>query len=186
MSRSDNITRYILYLYIMEKTSQEFNGLRYTIYYGYKYFTRGYKKMHIEVWRHYKGAVPNGYTISHIDGNVFNNAIENLKRIKSTKRKRKVKKRLKHVSMNDSPDFWDKGVEAARNWHSTDEGVEWHKENGVKSYEKRKANLHFCQECDTAYKTKHAGINKFCSAKCKARSNRRTRKEKEQYTFSLN
>ena len=67
---------------------QCFNGKDYKLYKDERYFSRGTKRLHTEVWKYYKGEIPKGYDIHHIDNNTYNNEISNLNLVYKTLHKR--------------------------------------------------------------------------------------------------
>jgi hypothetical protein len=59
---------------------------------------------------------------------------------------------------------------AAKIWHGTAKGREWHKQH----YREMVAKLHgvkdfICQQCGRGYSAKDRGGNRFCSAYCKTK-----------------
>jgi len=104
---------------------QEFNGIVYYLYPGERYFIRFGKRMHIAVWESERGPIPKGYDIHHKDGNQWNNAISNLETIEGREHNRiHGKKRAENKEWLN--DFHKKGIEAAKEWHRSEEGREWH------------------------------------------------------------
>lgn len=132
------------------------------------------KRLHRYVWEYYNGEIPKGYHIHHKDGDRTNNDITNLLAVAS-------KKHFQHHGeervLEDTDwfkNFHKKGIEAAKEWHESDEGREWHK----KHYERVKENFHeekefVCNYCGKVFKTQNNGANRFCSNKCKSAWRRR-------------
>ena len=154
----------------------EFNGKKYFLYKGEKYFSRGGRRLHLDVWKFYKGYIPKGYDIHHKDENVQNNDISNLSMVSRSLHARfTAKKRFK-----ENPDFAKafqaKGIEVAKEWHKSDAGREWHKKQGAETWWGREYKDKTCQQCGKDYKTRHAGISKFCHPNCKAKALRDRRK----------
>jgi len=73
-------------------------------------------------------------------------------------------------------EFHKKGIEAAKQWHSSPEGKEWHSELGKLSWKGREYKILICQQCGKEYETRHNGISKFCHNNCKAKALRARRK----------
>ena len=63
---------------------QVFNGKEYKLYAGERYFSRGTKRLHREVWKLYNGQIPKGYHVHHKDENTWNNDISNLELVEIT------------------------------------------------------------------------------------------------------
>ena len=92
---------------------QEFNGKKYYLYTNERYFSKGVKRMHVEVWKFYNGEVPKNYHVHHKDGNTKNNNISNLECIEASIHLSKHAKQR----VIDNPDwykeFHEKGIAAA-------------------------------------------------------------------------
>ena len=160
--------------------TQTFNGKTYYLYKGERYFSKGCKRLHAEVWKYYKGVIPKGYHVHHINGNTQDNRVENLALVEESLHLRyEGKKRFKE-NPEWFEDFHAKGIEAAKEWHKSEEGRKWHKEHGKKSWENREYKTKVCQECGKEYKTRHAGKSLYCHNNCKARANRRNRKQRRE------
>lgn len=105
---------------------------------------------------------------THIDHNTDNNAIENLVIL--------GKNIVKY------------GVPAAREWHGTKKGNEWHKEHYSKSLgllHQQRITLN-CVVCGEQFKCDACKTDaKYCSNLCKSRSRRKRGVDKEQRTCSI-
>ena len=155
---------------------QWFNGKDFKLYKNEKYFSRGTTRLHTEVWKHYKGDIPKGYHIHHVDGNTQNNDISNLNMVLESLHQRFTgKKRIK-----DNPEwfkeFHSKGIEAAKEWHKSEVGLQWHSEQGKKTWHNREYKKHNCEVCNKEYETRHSGVSKYCHNNCKAKALRARRK----------
>jgi hypothetical protein len=146
---------------------QIFNGRTYYQYEG-RYFTSHTRKMHRDVWAFYNGEIPKGHHIHHIDGDVTNNDISNLKLMEASAHlSMELKKRHKQ-NPEWSKHFHTKGIEMAKEWHKSPEGKQWHIQNGVNAYAKRNPVSMVCQQCHKEYQTTKLANNKFCSNNCKS------------------
>lgn len=146
---------------------QIFNGKTYYQYEG-RYFTSHNKKMHRDVWEFYNGQIPKGHHIHHIDGDVTNNDISNLQLMEASDHLRMEAKKRHKENPEWSKQFYTKGIEKAKEWHKSPEGIEWHKKHGVESYAKRKSIQLVCQVCNKFYQTMQYTRSKFCSNNCKS------------------
>jgi predicted nucleic acid-binding Zn ribbon protein len=151
---------------------QVFNGKKYYLYEGERYFSKGSTRLHTEVWKYYKGDIPKGYHVHHVDGNTSNNDISNLNLILASLHLRyEGKKRFKN-NPEWAKDFHAKGIEKAKEWHASEEGREWHRKHaekfdfGNKTYGEKK-----CIVCESIFTSKTNG-QKFCSNKCKSKYRR--------------
>jgi hypothetical protein len=155
---------------------QIFNGKEYRLYKDENYFSRGRKRLHTEVWKFYKGDIPKGYHVHHVDGNSHNNDISNLNIVLASLHMRfEGKKRFKNNS-EWAKEFHAKGIECAKEWHASKEGREWHSEHGKKMWINREYKTKVCQVCSKEYKTRHNGPSKYCHQNCKAAALRARRK----------
>lgn len=135
--------------------------------------TKPRKRLHIYVWEYHNGCeVPKGYEIHHKDLNKDNNDISNLICIPSKEHKQihsllltdeQIASRRANMNENVRP----KAIE----WHKSEEGREWHKEQYKNTLEKFNAIKikKKCEMCGGEYETVEHGNNRFCSNKCKSR-----------------
>lgn len=153
-----------------------FNGSSFSKHPKQKYYyatiKQKKKSLHRAVWEYHKGEIPKGYHIHHIDGNQFNNEIDNLELVKG--RDHLIEHMKKRVA--DNPEFFkslaEKGRKHAAEWHSSEEGIEWHKKHakkigfGHKTYGKKN-----CDYCGRKF-TMRRKCARFCHNNCKS-ANRR-------------
>lgn len=158
--------------YIDGVPCQEFMGKVYHKYKGERYFSRGPNRLHRVVYKHYNGDIPKGYHIHHIDEDTSNNNIENLELVERGKH-------LSHHMQERVADeerlakmrvYINKAMNAARSWHSTPEGIEWHKQHGKKIFGNREPIEYTCETCGKIFYSKNMVGVRFCSNKCKTKS----------------
>lgn len=117
-----------------------FNGVRYTrdektgYYLSASTFNNRRKRLHRAVWEFYNGAIPKGLEVHHIDHDKQNNVIENLELLSKTDHAKRHGKELtseqrqklrNNIIYNISP--------KAKAWHSSPEGIAWHREHAKHS-----------------------------------------------------
>lgn len=154
------------------------NGMRFTKSVGKKYYrnTKMKTDLHRYIYFLHNGEIPKGFHIHHIDGNTENNFIENLEMISFSKHcKLHSDERIANMSKEALKEFQTKGIEKAKEWHKSKEGIEWHKQH----YEKMKDKLYIeveliCQCCNKKYVTTKSD-SKFCSNSCKAKNRRNSK-----------
>lgn len=151
----------------MAQQVQYFNGIRFALVKGGKYFTNTtlHKSMHRYVWEYYNGKIPKGFEIHHKDGNKSNNDISNLECIDSVEHKKLHGRNLteeqrewrrKNVSENARPKAVD--------WHKSEQGLEWHKIQPT--YRKpHELKIHVCEQCGKKFETR-GKTKRFCSGAC--------------------
>lgn len=159
---------------------QYFNGLRFVQGTDKRYFkcNQNGMAMHRYVWQYYNGPIPEGYVIHHKDGNKANNDITNLECIP-----RGTHSRLHGQLLTDEQRDWrrnninTKARPKAIEWHKSEEGRKWHKEQAQKQVAEGKnynANLqpilYRCDQCGKeVYKKPTQGSKQhhtFCSGAC--------------------
>lgn len=162
---------------VISETKQEFKGETY--YLCGNYFQHLGKRLHREVWRHYRGDIPAGCHIHHVDGDRANNNIENLVCMTASEHE------SKHGNTEERLEYGRMHIERIRpkavEWHKSEAGLAWHSRQGKENYEKRKLNTYVCTQCGKEFRTKHVyaeGANHFCGNNCKAKY-RRDRLKKE-------
>lgn len=149
---------------------QYFNGIRFTIGPGRKYFSNSAvrpKSMHCYVWSYYNGEIPKGYDIHHIDGDRYNNDISNLECIESHEHKR-----LHGRQLTDEQREWKRNNIATKarpkavEWHKSETGKQWHKEQAQHRKDNRREITNICQQCGKQFTAFSNKSKKFCSGAC--------------------
>jgi hypothetical protein len=164
------------------------NGRRYRRYpeaksaVGRRYFSRSNGFLHRDVWRAIHGEIPVGYEIHHIDGNTTNNDISNLECIpRSLHKERHRAELIKRGKSNEQLSHLRKIRPLTKEWHKSDEGRAWHRENAKSSLAtarlavrfSKKPDLHRdCEECGSNFVTRN--VRKIiCSVACHSKKKRR-------------
>ena len=155
---------------VISDTIQEFNGERYYLC-GY-YFQHKGKRLHRAVWEYYNGEIPEGYHVHHIDEDRGNNQIENLSLVPG----------VEHINHHAQSEKWRENgrraivlaIEAAPEWHASEEGFEWHSRQAKMFWNEREPHFNVCNYCGDEYLTRcvQIGGKHFCSNKCKAAARR--------------
>ena len=121
-------------------------------------------RAHVWVYENHHRNISKGFHIHHIDGNKSNNEISNLQALS-------VKD---HFSKHDSEERRKKNLKhieeirpLTKEWHCSEEGIEWHRQHGLKTWEQRQPFEIECKHCLKKSKTKMFHQN-FCSNSCKS------------------
>ena len=174
--------------------SIEFNGITFRRYPNARqrthrvYFSpaanhrrRGVGSLHQEIWKAANGPIPDGHVIHHVDEDPLNNSLGNLECVPhrehhgkhwSEERARKSRERLALL----------RPLAAA--WHSSPDGIEWHRRNAARfgfgsarpePVEKK------CDACGERFldatKRQHG---RFCSNACKSAWRRKSKVDHEE------
>lgn len=137
------------------------------------------KRLHVYIYETETGqTVKRGYHVHHKDGDKLNNDISNLEMID---KKAHEQYHVDHLTEERKKQMAETivkyGVPAAREWHKTDAGHEWHVEHGKIVAANMPLRKYVCDYCGNVYYTKNiypADSNTFCSNKCKAAARRKS------------
>ena len=126
---------------------------------------RGTRRLHEEIWAEANGPIPKGHHIHHIDGNPLNNDLDNLE----------AKSRLDHVRHHLAGTCTERQREhleeirpLAAVWHSSPEGLEWHRQHAYTSIRAIPPVDHVCDQCGATFEAIPKKHNRFCSNNCKS------------------
>jgi len=158
----------------------EYNGFKF--YYSGKYYRgtvviEGKKReilLHRYVYMCEVGEIPEKHHIHHRDGNKLNNDISNLECLTMTEhfrfhaRTKEYQDRLRAIQ--------PLAIEAAKEWHRSEEGSKWHSEHAKKVFANKPFRKITCGFCNKEYET-NAIVSKFCSNNCKSANRRKISKE---------
>lgn len=141
---------------------------------GYYLSTKIYKnnrriRLHRYIWEQYNGEIPKDYEIHHIDHNKDNNDISNLEMLTKEEHKKRHNEEIsdnvkEKYRINLEKNARPKAIE----WHKSNKGKEWHKEQYKISLGNQKPKKFICDYCGKEYETLDKGINRFCSNNCKS------------------
>lgn len=155
----------------------EFNGRVYRRYPDSKhrssrvYFhnARELRWLHRDIWEHTNGPIPSGHHVHHKDGNPLNNSPDNLECITAAQhiREHADDERRAHTTRM----LLERAVPKAAEWHRSEAGRAWHRENGKRAYANRTPLPCTCEVCGGSFASKVEGT-RICSAKCHARKRR--------------
>jgi hypothetical protein len=166
---------------------QYFNGYKFTkdkktgYYLSSKKINGSRKRLHVYVWEYHNGSVPKGCHVHHKDTDKDNNKIENLILI-TNKKHSELHAKLNVLNNHDKivENLANKALPKAVEWHKSDEGREWHKEQYERVKDKFHANkIYECLNCGKSFTTQ-IGNNKFCSNSCKSSWRRKSGVDNEE------
>lgn len=156
---------------------QEFNGITFYQTNDNDYFRHSVNGttilMHRYVWEYYNCKIPKGYHIHHIDGDKCNNDISNLQLLKGTEHE------ILHGRLiTDEDRKWrrnniiSKAVPKAQEWHKSDVGKEWHRQQVKYRKDNRSMRTYICMQCGKEFETFSNRSSKFCCNACKSKYRR--------------
>ena len=132
-------------------------------------------RLHVYVWIKHNGDIPKGHQIHHKDENKDNNEIDNLDCM--TK-----KAHLEWHGRNASDELKEKWRDnlnkirsKASEWHRSEEGRAWHREQAKKTISKENYTYvsKNCELCGKEYITPREW-SKFCSPNCQTKARKRS------------
>jgi hypothetical protein len=166
----------------------EYQGLKFRAsktnpkyYYADIYKDGGRKKIALHRYKFIEkyGSIPKGYDIHHIDGDAFNNDIDNLEAIeRGLHRSSHQKSRManKEYRENAIQTLRDSDLKA-REWHKSEDGLKWHSENAKKMWENKKLYSLTCDFCQKPFETAFPTRTIYCSHLCNQRNRSSTKKD---------
>lgn len=111
------------------------------------------RRLHRAIWKFYNGEIPKGYHIHHKDENKENNDIDNLELLSPSEHQKKHIKKSKIWWQTLEGKIANKrGVENAKQWHSSEIGKEWHSKH-QKEYINKIRTVEICKECGRTFGT---------------------------------
>jgi HNH endonuclease len=125
--------------------------------------------LHRAVWIDHFGPIPEGYHIHHKDADRRNNRIENLQCLEGGLHLSRSAKNSSWVGSQDNLDTLAKAREKGKQWHSSKEGIKFHKEQiqRIKPWEKIVTFSRKCEQCGKDFRSRQKK-GRFCSPKCKS------------------
>ena len=154
---------------VIDDKNQSFDGVNYRLYGDYYQSNVPSKnRLHRAVWEYYNGEIPSDCHIHHINHDRHNNQIENLSCVNATEHLRY------HAIEKGGIPKWAMplGIEAAKEWHASKAGHEWHKQQFQKTKDRLFAEqIMTCDYCKSEYKAfpnSKGRVNTFCSNNCKS------------------
>jgi hypothetical protein len=157
---------------VISDVCQEFLGRKYFLCGKYYQDSANVCRLHRMVWEHFSGeSIPEGYDVHHEDFDRSNNQYENLILVERGEHHRlHLWMRTKDMSQEEKSALTLVAREAARAWHSSPEGLEWHR----KHYEECSRDAltarseMVCEnpKCGKLFQGAHG--SKFCSNNCKS------------------
>ena len=157
---------------VLTDKQQMFNGVVY--YLCGNYFQKKGKRLHRAVWEYHHGEIPKGYHVHHKDEDRTNNSIDNLQLLEAKKHERLhgADERRKEKSKENIK----KAIDAAKAWHGTKEGFEFHSRHVKEMWAKRTPFTYKCSFCGKEFQSMHKygeNMNQFCHQNCRAAFRRR-------------
>lgn len=157
----------------------EFNGTRFQLMGRGKYYLsqsrsnegrKGAKGLHVAIYEHFNQVeVPKGNIVHHKDGNPFNNAPENLEMMTRQDHFEHHKDdMMKYNQSEKQKKHLAKVRPKASEWHKSEKGREWHREQAKKTILARKPKPFNCVTCDKYFESINSRA-KFCSRKCESK-----------------
>lgn len=138
---------------------------------------RGVQALHQEIWKQANGPIPEGYEVHHKDGDPLNNVLLNLELLTRAQHARVHQERGDFVCTSKQRRHLARVRPLAAAWHSSPEGMRWHKQHGIDVFRDQPKTARLCAECGTQFNATHSDA-KYCSVRCQGRARR---KDPDQY-----
>lgn len=146
-----------------------------------RYFSRSGGFLHRDVWAYFNGPIPDGCHIHHKDNDPSNNDISNLECLpKDEHFKEHSADRSARAKTPKQIALLNEIRPKTKEWHRSEEGRAWHRENAKSSLEKARKAVRFsnkpdlhreCDVCGGPIVTRN--IRKFtCSVACQSRKSK--------------
>lgn len=162
---------------VLDPLTQYFDGGLYRTWPSQRYYSRGGRLLHRDVWKAAFGEIPAGVHIHHKDGVHINNQLSNLECVPAgVHLHEELVKRHREGRCTISA----KTRAAAAEWHRSEAGRLWHRRQAVqsKSWTKWKRVEKPCVFCGKRIQAlvRRGKINqKYCSEICKSKDYRKRR-----------
>lgn len=160
VKRMSEIEKYVL-----------FDGIRYTRQKDGRYVGSYGKLLHRAIWEHFKGEIPEGYVIHHIDGDPSNNDLANLQMMTQSEHMKLHHAFRKSICAFCGKEFESRGnLSGKSRFCSKKCRSDWdHKNN---------REIRICAICGREFETYKYGKTKCCSKKCAGRAISRSKLKK--------
>ena len=136
------------------------------------------ERLHEFVWRNINGKIPEGYHIHHIDRDKDNNDIDNLEMLSQQEHAYKHNEmRTEEEKQKLRENIVKYAVPRAKEWHSSEEGKQWHSKHAIEIFKNKQPQEHKCTFCGCIFITKKSygeTANRFCSNACRAAFRRKS------------
>lgn len=135
-------------------------------------------RLHRYVWQKHHGPIPSGFHVHHKDHDKDNNDIDNLILLSQSKHMSHHAHHLTEEQKERRHEHVLTMIDKMAEWHKTEEGHQWHKEQFDRSLRKylEPVNDRICEICGAEYKVNDAlkDRSRFCSNNCKSTYRRRS------------
>jgi len=150
-----------------------------------RYFSCAGSFLHRDVWKSVHGVIPKGFHIHHKDGNPANNDIENLECIHSSVHfSMHSEERSERAKKPEHLEFLNSIRHRTVDWHRSEEGRAWHRENAkaslakarsVKRFSKKPDINRMCEVCSAPFTTRNVRKT-LCSVACQSKKSKTKRR----------
>lgn len=162
---------------LLDPITQYFDGGLYRLWPSERYFARGGKKLHREVWRVAFGDIPDGCHIHHKDSNPANNQLSNLECLPFREH---LSETARNSNARNPRPFTQEARNKAAEWHRSEAGLLWHRRHAERVKEwivwaRKDMPCVYCGKIFKAFSRSGPTAQKYCSEVCRI-ANYRKRK----------
>lgn len=136
--------------------------------------------LHRYMWELANGAIPEGYCVHHTDGDYNNNTLANFSLMRADEHEKLHTELYGECTWKKIKKSLDDNRGKAAEWHSSESGREWHRENGKKFWKDKPMRTFICQVCGKTFESNSQQTPKFCSNNCKSEWRRQSGVDNEE------
>lgn len=150
----------------------EHNGVTYRLQSSGKYYQANStiepeRLLHRRIWSDAHGEIPDGHSIHHKDHDWTNNDLDNLECIESREHMRQhmIERMQDDEYRAKTKENLLIAQEAAKKWHASPEGIEWHKQHAKEQWENKEQVELECKRCSSKFLSWMSDAM-YCSRSC--------------------
>lgn len=154
-----------------------FRGRKFTLcnpgpYYRANSWGKGPSNLHRAVWTHYRGEIPEGHNVHHLDGDKTNNKLSNLELIDHAEHARIHTTERQRTGVLKPPGKLcrERALEELKT-----RPLSWRKKMAKFSWKVRVWHDLICTECGKPYQSPYPNKSKFCHLNCRQAALRKRR-----------
>lgn len=142
----------------------------------YWYSQRG-QTLHRDKWRHYRGPIPSGFCVHHVNGDPLDNRMANLACMPQREHSSMHMREPENIERARAT-MLQLAHPAARLWHGSPDGRAWHREHAIAIARDRPLVDCACVVCGRGFRSKVASAQ-VCGRNCYSKQRRESHLDDE-------